>query len=120
MLLFQKQFIAGIRSGSKSQTIRIWPHRKMRVGQRSYIPGVGYITVTAVDPVELADLTEDDARLDGFESVAALLAEIARLYPAGLEQGRQAFRIRFAVLSPEEQALAVAERQRKKEKSQSS
>jgi hypothetical protein len=116
MLLFQKKFIEGIRSGEKTQTMRIWPHRKMRVGQRSYIPGVGYIEITAVDAVELAELDEHDAQLDGFSSLEQLLAEIARLYPAGLSHGEQTYRIRFRVLTPAEQEIAVAQREARKAK----
>ena len=40
MLLFKKKFLAAIRSGRKTQTIRLWKHQRMRSGQRSYIPGV--------------------------------------------------------------------------------
>lgn len=116
MLLFQKKFLESIRSGEKTQTIRIWPHRKMRVGQRSYIPGVGYIEIMAVDAVELAELELHDALLDGFPSLELLLAEIARLYPAGLSNGEQTFRVRFRVLSPPEQEIAAAERKARKAK----
>ena len=38
----------------------------MKSGQRSYIPGIGYIRITAVDQVEIDDLTDEDAQLDGF------------------------------------------------------
>ena len=114
MLLFKKQFLNLIRTGEKTQTVRIWPHRKYRSGQRSYIPGVGYIQITEVAAVPLAELTEDDARLDGFLNLAALFAEIERLYPAGLSGGEQSFRVRFRVLSPDEQALAIQEKEEKK------
>lgn len=75
----------------------------MRVGQRSYIPGVGYIRVTAVDEVRLDDLTDADAVPDGFESADALRAEIARLYPKQLAEGHHAYRVVFRVLPAEEQ-----------------
>lgn len=103
MLLFKKKFLEAIRCGDKTQTIRIWKHRRMRAGQRSYIPGAGYIRVEAVDQVELDDLDEDDARRDGFESLAELRAEIERLYPEGLGDARQAYRVRFVLLPPEQQ-----------------
>lgn len=101
MLLFKKKFMDAIRSGRKSQTVRLWKYRKMKPGQRSYIPGAGYIQVNAVDEVALAELTDDDARLDGFESAAALRQEIEQLYPKQLAAGHQAFRIRFTLLPPE-------------------
>ncbi len=124
MLLFKKKFLELIRAGEKTQSIRIWPYRKMKVGQRSYIPGAGYIRIEAVDAVQLAELTDDDAARDGFANAAALLAEIALLYPEGLNppEGKQlqAYRIRFQLLSPEEQAVAIAERRAKKQKSTNS
>lgn len=67
MLLFKKKFLAAIRAGEKTQTIRLWKHRRMRAGQRSYIPGIGPIRLTAVDEVDLDGLTDADARPDGFE-----------------------------------------------------
>ena len=75
----------------------------MRVGQRSYIPGAGYIRVDAVDQVELAELTDEDAWLDGFNSAAELLGEINELYADQIRDGHQAYRVRFHVLPPEEQ-----------------
>jgi hypothetical protein len=101
MLLFKKKFLDAIRRGEKTQTVRLWKHRKMRPGQRSYIPGAGYIRVHAVDEVELGDLTEEDARLDGFDSAESLRAEIAALYPQQLVDGYRAYRVRFAI-APDE------------------
>ena len=102
MLLFKKKFLPAIRSGDKTQTIRLWKHRRMKAGQRSYIPGAGYIRVDAVDEVKLDELTEEDARRDGFDSVAALRAEIENLYPDAASTHRP-YRILFSLLPPEEQ-----------------
>lgn len=114
MLLFKKKFLELILRGEKTQTVRIWPHRKYREGQRSYIPGVGYIQILEVAAVPLDELTEDDARLDGFPHLPALLEEIERLYPAGLIGGQQSYRVRFRVMNEEEQAAAVKEKEERK------
>ena len=103
MLLFKKRFLAAIRSGEKTQTIRLWKHRRMRAGQRSYIPGAGYIRVTAVDEVQLERLTDGDALLDGFQTADQLRAEISKLYQKQLVDGHRAYRIVFHLLPPEEQ-----------------
>lgn len=95
MLLFKKKFLEAIRDGRKTQTVRLWRVCRFRTGQRSYIPGVGYIQITAIDAVRLEDLTDEDAVLDGFPSAAALLQEIHSLYADRLNQGYQAYRIRF-------------------------
>jgi hypothetical protein len=106
MLLFKKKFLAAIRRGEKTQTIRLWKHRRLRSGQRSYIPGAGYVRIIAVDAVELEDLTDDDARLDGFDTADALRAEIRRLYPERADADHQAYRVLFELIPPADQKPA--------------
>jgi hypothetical protein len=95
MLLFKKKFLAAIRAGEKTQTIRLWKHRRMRAGQRSYIPGVGPIRVTSVEEVRLEELTDADAQPDGFATADELRREIAALYPEQLAAGYRAYRVAF-------------------------
>ena len=114
MLLFKKKFLSAIAAGEKTQTIRLWNHRKMRPGQRSYIPGVGYIAIVGVDEVTLDRLSDADAIPDGFPTADALRSEIQALYGARLAAGSKAFRVSFRVLDAAEQAIAVAERRAKK------
>lgn len=114
MLLFKKRFLPAIRAGTKTQTVRLWRYRRMRAGQRSYIPGVGYICVLTVDPVNLDELDEQDALADGFPSSEALRQEITALYPTELAAGYQAYRVRFRLCTEEETAQAIAEKTRRK------
>ncbi len=102
MLLFKKKFLEQIRRGEKTQTIRLWKFRRMKAGQRSYIPGAGYIQITAVDEVALPDLTDDDALRDGFPSANALRREVEELYPKQLADRHRAYRLVFRLMSPEE------------------
>lgn len=95
MLLFKRKFLDDIRSGAKTQTIRLWKHRMMRSGQRSYIPGVGYIRITTVEQVEVDALTDADAIPDGFPTAAALKKELRSIYGEKLKNGHQAFRVIF-------------------------
>ena len=95
MLLFKRKFFDAIRRGEKTQTIRLWKHRMMRSGQRSYIPGVGPIRITAVEPVDLDALTDADAVPDGFPTAAALQQELRTIYGEQLKNGHQAFRVVF-------------------------
>jgi hypothetical protein len=110
VLLFKKKFMPAIRSGEKTQTIRLWKVCRMKPGQRSYIPGAGYIRVTSVEPVELDQLTDADALPDGFPSANALRAELSALYAGQLADGHRAYRVRFQLFAPDEQAAAVAAR----------
>ena len=75
----------------------------MRSGQRSYIPGAGYIRIDLVEEVQIERLTDEDARPDGFDSADQLRAEIERLYPQQLSDGHKAYRVVFKLLPPEEQ-----------------
>jgi hypothetical protein len=95
MLLFKRKFLDDIRSGAKTQTIRLWKHRMMRSGQRSYIPGVGYIRINSVEQVEVDSLTDADAIPDGFPTAAALKKELRSIYGDKLKNGHQAFRVVF-------------------------
>ncbi|HMO86572.1 MAG TPA: ASCH domain-containing protein [Lacipirellulaceae bacterium] len=105
MLLFKKKFLPAIRSGEKTQTIRFWKHRQMRAGQRSYIPGAGYVQVDAVDEVRLDQLTDADAVPDGFPTAEALRQELAAIYGEKLAAGYKTFRVRFHLTG---ETLAVA------------
>jgi len=104
MLLFKKKFLPAIRQGQKTQTIRLWKHRRMRPGQRSYIPGAGYIRIARVEKVRLDRLTDADARPDGFQTADQLRREIHRLYARQLAAGYQAFRVVFELLPPDQQS----------------
>lgn len=103
MLLFKKKFLPAIRSGEKTQTIRLWKFRHMRAGQRSYIPGIGPIRITLVEPVDIDALTDADAIPDGFPSADALQTELRTIYGEKLAQGRKAFRIGFERVADERQ-----------------
>lgn len=98
MLLFKKKFLDAIRSGEKTQTVRLWKHRMMKIGQRSYIPGIGYIRITAVDEVQLEELTDADAVPDGFPTADALRAELHNIYGEKLAAGHKTFRVVFHIL----------------------
>ena len=97
MLLFKKKFLPAIRDGEKTQTIRLWKHRMMRNGQRSYIPGIGAIRIDRVEHVEIEELTDDDAIPDGFPTAEALRSELSSIYGEKLEAGYQAYRIVFHI-----------------------
>ena len=100
MLLFKKKFLPAIRSGEKTQTIRLWKFRRFRAGQKSYIPGAGYIRVDAVDQVQIDELTDADAVPDGFATADALRAELQEIYGDKIAAGYQAYRVVFH-LAPE-------------------
>ena len=70
----------------------------MRSGQRSYIPGIGYIRINLVEEVELDQLTDADAIPDGFPSAEALRKELNEFYAEKIAAGYKAFRVVFRLM----------------------
>lgn len=95
LLLFKKTFAVDIRLGRKTTTLRKWDRPRVRAGQRVFAPGVGYLRVSSVEEVRLAELGERDARADGFPDLAALRAALAEMYgPDALDA--RLFRVAFS------------------------
>jgi len=110
-LFFKKPLQDAIRAGRKRTTIRRWRDASpgVRAGQRVYSPGLGWLTIEGVEPVELDSLADADARADGFDTAAGLREVLVALYPDHAGDGKRWFRVSFQVetLAP---ARAVASR----------
>ncbi|MFD0742994.1 hypothetical protein ACFQ1L_15305 [Phytohabitans flavus] len=74
-MLFERRLRDGIADGSITAALRRWRRPQVVTG-RTYRTGAGLVEVTAADPVHPEELTADDARAAGFESVAELLAHL--------------------------------------------
>jgi len=92
-MLFTKKLREGIRRGRIRCTIRVWMHPRVKVGGR-YGMDDGHVVVDSIDPIKMADITQDLARESGFASVKELLA-IAKH-----GKGRNVYLIRFHYLRP--------------------
>ena len=114
MLLFKKKFIELIKKGVKTQTIRLWRRCQLRAGQRSYIPGIGYIAILSVEKVEIDALTDADAKPDGFANAKLLRKELQKIYANEIKRGYKAYRVCFSVYPPEVQQSMKAEKAKKK------
>jgi len=97
-LLFRKEFHDAIRSGRKRQTIRFWKQRPVKPGGRLHSPRLGKFLITDIREIDPADLTDDDARLDGFDSVADLHAKLIELYGSIAPPDRKCFKLTFEFL----------------------
>jgi len=100
-LLFRKEFFDGIRAGRKTQTVRLWARQWVRAGAICEIPNLGFARILQVTPIDLEDLTETDARADGFDSLRGLLAKITEIYGPERPADRQFYRVAFAFLGEE-------------------
>ncbi|HEX9854778.1 MAG TPA: hypothetical protein VGC47_05645 [Acidimicrobiia bacterium] len=74
-MLFQKRFWEGIRDGSITLTFRRWKRLQVLVGNRYRTP-IGLIEVEAVDIVDPASITDDEAQRSGHGSAEALHADM--------------------------------------------
>ena len=61
-LLFRKVFWEPIARGTKRTTVRRWDRPRLKVGQRAYALGIGWLQIKTVDAIDLNVLTDDDAR----------------------------------------------------------
>jgi hypothetical protein len=80
-VLFPQRFHAGLADGSVTLAFRRWRRPAAKAGGRQRTP-VGELAIDAVDPVDLGDVTEDDARRAGYTDRAELERELAR-FPDG-------------------------------------
>ena len=98
-LFFKKPLQVAISEGRKHTTIRRWPAARpgLRAGQRVFSPGLGWLAIDAVEPVDLESLADDDAVADGFDTAAALRHVLLSLYPGHADDGKDWFRVRFSV-----------------------
>jgi hypothetical protein len=96
-LFFKKPLQVAIREGRKRTTIRRWADARLRPGDRSYAPGVGWLAIDAVEPVDLDRLADADARADGFDTLTALKQALLALYPGHAADGKRWFRVRFTL-----------------------
>lgn len=87
-MVFTKQLRDRIRRGEITRTVRIWQRSHVKVGGH-YRMGDGWVVVTSIVPITLADVTGSLARQCGFKGVVDLL-KIAQHGP-----GRNVFLIDF-------------------------
>ena len=92
-MVFTKRLREGIRRGRIRCTIRIWTRLQVKVGGR-YAMDDGHVVVDSVEPIEVADITDDLSRESGFDGVDDLL-ETARH-----GRGDKVYLIRFHYLPP--------------------
>lgn len=76
-MLFPKRFLEGIARGEVTRAYRRWERPRVRVGGRLRT-AAGVLVVEAVDPVDVTDLTDAQARLAGYGTAAELVRDLDR------------------------------------------
>ena len=99
MMLFKKIFYRAIADGAKTTTLRYWRRRRVKPGSLHAVPHLGRIRVESVQQVCLADLTEQHARADGFQTLTDLRGALEKMYGQDpMTDGRQLYLVRFTFL----------------------
>ncbi|THD58490.1 hypothetical protein [Phenylobacterium sp.] len=88
-MMFTKRLREPVIRGEVTCSVRIWRSARVKAGGR-YPLGAGYIEVTSVREITLADVTPDLARRSGFLGVVDLL-KVAKHGP-----GERVFLVEFA------------------------
>jgi len=88
-VLFTAATVTGLSEGRVRCTFRRWTVVRPKVGS-TFTTKAGLVTVTSIDQVNEAELTEDDARDAGFGTLAELLSWTSKkgegdLYRIGIE-----------------------------------
>jgi hypothetical protein len=92
-MVFTKRIREGIRRGRITCSVRIWTRPHVKAGGR-YRMDEGQIVVDSIEPIGIADVTNELARESGFDSVDDLL-QIARH-----GAGDNVYLVRFHYLPP--------------------
>ena len=75
-MLFKRHALKGLADGTITFAFRRWARPRVRAGSQLRT-AVGVLAVDAVDEMDFADITEDDARRAGFASLPDLLDDLA-------------------------------------------
>ena len=93
-MLFERRHWAGLADGTITCTFRRWRRAQARPGGRYRTPA-GVLLVQAVDVVEAAAITDEEARLAGFPGRAELLRQLDRRGDGPV------YRVRFRFAGPD-------------------
>ena len=98
MLLMKKLYFDAIVSRAKTTTLRYWRSPRVRAHSVHKVPGLGAIRIESVRRVNPIELTDADARADGFESMTDLMRALRAIYPFETRSGRHLYQVHFTFL----------------------
>ncbi len=105
-MLFTVDTLQRIASGEVTLAFRLWTRPAARPGGRQRT-SIGELTIDAVEPVEAAAISLDEARAVGFADRDALFALLAspsgrsRRPPEGCAEDRTLYRVAFHIAGPD-------------------
>jgi hypothetical protein len=94
-MMFAKPLRAGVMSGEITESLRIWQRPQVKVGGRyAMVGGPGFIEITHMTEIDLADADDAMARRGGFKDLDDLLAT------ARHGRGERVFVVQFRYAGP--------------------
>lgn len=93
MLLFQKQFHEGLKSGAITISFRRWQHARVKAKGRYRCHPIGVLEVDDVSRVKLGSIRMRDAQRAGFRSRAALIEYLSGVPGPELTDDTELFRV---------------------------
>ncbi len=99
MLLRKRNYFEAIRHRTKTTTLRYWKSARLRSGSVPLVPGLGRLRIERIVAVTIGDLTDADARADGFVDLTELQRALEEVYPIEAREGRTLYQIHFTFLS---------------------
>jgi hypothetical protein len=93
MLLFQKRFHEGLKSGAVTLTFRRWDKPRVKAGGRYRCHPIGVLEVDAIERVSVKDITDQDADLCGFQSHEQLLAYLSGGTGGAVDDDTEVYRV---------------------------
>ncbi|UCH36490.1 MAG: hypothetical protein JSV65_09090 [Armatimonadota bacterium] len=109
MLLFDKALHEGIKDGRVTVAFRNWNGPRVNSGKRYHVSGLGDIFIEDVSRVTLADVTEDDARAAGAESLADWQRRYTDRNPKANFERDSTYRIRLQYLGDDAERVRVGQ-----------
>lgn len=82
-IMFKREYLELIKSGKKTQTIRNWKNITLKIGEMveaTNFKDKVLIVINSINKKQFSDVTEQEAILDGFESLKELKEEIYKFY----------------------------------------
>ena len=93
-MLFKRHVLDGLADGTITVVFRRWARPRVRAGSKLRT-AVGVLSIDAVDELDFAGITDDDARRSGFLSRTALLDDLAS------QRDGRVYRIALHVAGPD-------------------
>ena len=98
MLLMKKAFFEAIRRGEKTSTLRYWQYQHICSGSIQSVHGLGKLRIDDVRKINFSELSESDARNDGFDKLLELDIILDEIYTLEQRATRDLLFIQFTFI----------------------